>query len=65
MKTAQVTGFIREAGKFSVVFTVWKDDEIFGNVTTPRIYKSKDEATREAYSAQDYFNETGKFPAFV
>lgn len=65
MKTAQVTGFIREAGKFSAVFTVWKDGEIFGHLTTPRIYKSKDEATREAYSAQDYFNDMGEFPEFV
>lgn len=65
MMTTQVTGFIREAGKFAAVFTVWKDDVIFGHVTTPRIYKSKDEATREAYSAQDYFNDTGEFPEFV
>lgn len=65
MLSTQVTGFIREAGKFSVVFTVWKDGEIFGHLTTPSIYKSKDEATQAAYSAQDYFNDTGEFPEFV
>lgn len=65
MKTAQVTGFIRQSGKFSAVFTVWKDGEIFGNLTTPFLWSSKQEANDAAYSALDYFNENEKFPRFA
>ena len=64
MKTAQITGMVREAGKFAVVFTIFKNDEIFGNLMTPKMYESKLAAQNAGIDAVDYFNLTGKFPNF-